>query len=260
LPGVTHPDPGKLLEFAASAEGYGSGFLGLLTPVPVQNLCVLRYDFITVFIVAGLGRGGKNEAGGVSIIVCSAMNLPDSALVELVMVASEAKAEALLSAGENMTGTPVDGIIAVCEGGTHYDTRAGRSSEAGRRVREAVLQGIPIALARSAVSVAPSREAFFVYSRINGEHWVEWTPEHCQYYPCHFQDQCCDFCYCPFYPCGRTALGKWAESSSGGRVWNCAGCTLLHEPAIAAYLKQNPDATLEELIQKHNRQSGPGRT
>ncbi|MDD1670080.1 MAG: cysteine-rich small domain-containing protein, partial [Methanomicrobiales archaeon] len=91
---------------------------------------------------------------------------------------------------------------------------------------------------------APS---IFVYSRYGGDHWVEWTPEGCPYYPCHFEGQRCDFCYCPLYPCLDLSLGQWVESRKGGRVWNCAGCTLLHTPEVAEYLKKHPEAGLSEL-------------
>ena len=29
----------------------------------------------------------------------------------------------------------------------------------------------------------------------------------CEFYPCHFEGQYCDFCYCPFYPCGDSSTG-----------------------------------------------------
>jgi adenosylcobinamide hydrolase len=37
------------------------------------------------------------------------------------------------------------------------------------------------------------------------------------------------------------------SSSKNGPVWNCAGCTLLHQPEIADYLLKNPEASLREL-------------
>ena len=56
----------------------------------------------------------------------------------------------------------------------------------------------------------------------------------CEYYPCHFEGQDCTFCFCPFYPCNdeRTG-GKYVESSTGGTVWSCADCTIVHEPEVA---------------------------
>lgn len=64
----------------------------------------------------------------------------------------------------------------------------------------------------------------------------------CPYYPCHFPGQDCTFCFCPFYPCKdeRTG-GKWIERSSGGKVWSCEDCTLVHRP-------ENVQAILDDLI------------
>ena len=70
----------------------------------------------------------------------------------------------------------------------------------------------------------------------------------CPYYPSHFIGQDCTFCYCPFYPCHDETLGEWVDSSSTGeKIWACTNCLLLHKQDVAAYLKKNPDATLEEL-------------
>ncbi|MDD1719319.1 MAG: cysteine-rich small domain-containing protein, partial [Methanoregulaceae archaeon] len=89
-----------------------------------------------------------------------------------------------------------------------------------------------------------------------GEHWVEWNPEGCPYYPCHFEGQRCDYCYCPFYPCREEDLGQWVEGSGGGQVWNCSRCTLLHEPEVASYLKRNPEAALGELRAVRKKRTG----
>ncbi|HIH44386.1 MAG TPA: threonine-phosphate decarboxylase, partial [Candidatus Methanoperedenaceae archaeon] len=44
----------------------------------------------------------------------------------------------------------------------------------------------------------------------------------------------CTFCFCPFYPCmdERTG-GKYVERSTGGTVWSCAGCELIHRTEVA---------------------------
>ncbi|SDG03493.1 L-threonine O-3-phosphate decarboxylase [Methanolobus vulcani] len=56
----------------------------------------------------------------------------------------------------------------------------------------------------------------------------------CEYYPCHFTGQDCTFCFCPFYACEEELTGgKWIESSTGGQVWSCEHCTLLHRPKVA---------------------------
>ncbi|MFP4654936.1 MAG: cysteine-rich small domain-containing protein, partial [Methanohalobium sp.] len=56
----------------------------------------------------------------------------------------------------------------------------------------------------------------------------------CPYYPCHYEGQDCTFCFCPFYPCGdeRTG-GKCIERSTGGKVWSCMNCYIVHDPEVA---------------------------
>ncbi|MFZ3058952.1 MAG: aminotransferase class I/II-fold pyridoxal phosphate-dependent enzyme [Candidatus Methanoperedens sp.] len=56
----------------------------------------------------------------------------------------------------------------------------------------------------------------------------------CEYYPCHFEGQDCTFCFCPFYPCGDVRTGgELIRKSTGGTVWSCAGCNLIHRGDIA---------------------------
>jgi adenosylcobinamide hydrolase len=244
-------DPGRELEHIAAAAGTGPDFFGLLTAVPMDNLCVLQFDFVTVFITAGIREESPDGPGTINIIVYSSRGLTDSALLEAVMVATEAKSEALLGMGRTVTGTPTDAVIAACNTASETkDTYAGRITDTGSRIRAAVLQGIPHALTRYEEGSIHNHTAFFIFSRFKGEHWVEWTPDNCPYYPCHFPGQRCDFCYCPFYPCGNEQLGQWSESTNGSKVWNCSGCTLLHEPEIADYLNKYPEASLSELMQR----------
>lgn len=240
-------DPEKELEIVAAGAGTGSNYFGLVTSVPAGQACVLQYDFITVFITAGIRRESPGGTGGINIIVTSSEGMSDAALLGTILVATEAKTEALLALGLPLTGTPSDHVIAACEGEERHCT-AGRLTAAGKAVREAVLHGIPEALTRHDTGAVAESPAFFIFSRFKGEHWVEWSQKSCPYYPCHFEGQSCDFCYCPFYPCRDEDLGQWTPGSNGGRVWNCAGCTLLHEPAVAGYLKRYPGASRAELI------------
>jgi adenosylcobinamide hydrolase len=251
-PDLAPADPEKELGIAAAGAGIGPDWFGLITPVPPNQACVLQYDFVTIFITAGIRREAPSGSGCISIIITSSEGMSDAALLETIMVATEAKTEALLALDLPLTGTAADGVIAACEGEERHRC-AGRMTEAGKRVREAVLHGIPEALTRHDAGMAADRPAFFIFSRFKGEHWIPWSPDNCPYYPCHFEGQSCEFCYCPFYPCRDENLGLWAESSNCGRVWNCARCTLLHEPAIAGYLKRYHGASREELMQIGNR-------
>jgi adenosylcobinamide hydrolase len=244
--GWERDEPGKELAMVAAGAGLAPDFFGLLTAVPVQQCCVLQYDFVTVFITAGIRREPPESAGTINIIITSSEGMEDSALIETIMVATEAKSEALATLGLPMSGTPTDAVIAACENEIKH-RYAGRLTETGSRVRAAILHGIPHAIQRHDSGIQEHQPSFFIFSRFKGEHWVEWTPHNCPYYPCHFAGQYCDYCYCPFYPCRDESLGQWSAGSNGNAVWNCAECTLLHKPEIANYLKKFPSSSLAEL-------------
>jgi adenosylcobinamide hydrolase len=246
-------EPLRELALVTSREGLPADFFGLLTAVKMQNLCILQYDFLTVFISAGIGPG---DCGTINIIACSSQGMSDAALAGAVITATEAKSEALKGLGHPFYGTPTDAVIVASEGPVVYPY-AGILTELGRRIHTAVLFGIPEALRRYEGLVVRDAPSYFIFSRFGGDHWVEWLPKACPYYPCHFEGQSCEFCYCPFYPCGDESLGEWVKSTSrNGPVWNCAGCTLLHKPGIAAYLIRNPEATLRELKTKEREGGG----
>lgn len=60
----------------------------------------------------------------------------------------------------------------------------------------------------------------------------------CEFYPCHEEGQHCDFCYCPFYPCGDSSTGgEWIKNKN---VWNCSGCMWIHK-------KENIDCIKDEI-------------
>ena len=67
----------------------------------------------------------------------------------------------------------------------------------------------------------------------------------CEFYPCHFEGQYCDFCYCPFYPCGDSSTGgQWIK---GKDVWNCKECTWLHEKQTVECLRKPLEDILEDV-------------
>lgn len=243
-----HAEPGRYLRQIAATAGYSEDFFGLLTAVSMRHLCILQYDFITIFVTAGVTNPNPDPDAPhtINIIVASREGLSDGAMLETIATAAGAKAHALALMGYPFTGTTTDAVAVASEGEVRH-TYAGTATEAGRRVYAAVSRGVKEALDRHEGRTIRERPSFFIFSRYGGEHWVEWLPEGCPYYPCHFKGQVCDFCYCPYYPCRDEELGEWVESSTNGRVWSCSACTLLHEPDVAAYFKRNPEASLREL-------------
>ncbi|HVN65285.1 MAG TPA: adenosylcobinamide amidohydrolase [Methanomicrobiales archaeon] len=247
--GFDHANPARAMEDLAAGMGFSRDFFGLLTAVDIRTTCILHYDFITLFVTAGItnrDHAGQGGADTINIIVHSAEGFTDGALLGAMVTATMAKADALRDLGLSVSGTPTDAVVVASEGPACHEY-AGTATEAGRRIHGATFRGVQEALARHEGRVERKAPSMFVCSRYGGDHWVEWEPVGCPYYPCHFEGQRCDFCYCPLYPCLDPSLGTWVESRNGGRVWNCSGCTLLHTPKVAAYLRRNPEAGLAEL-------------
>ena len=55
----------------------------------------------------------------------------------------------------------------------------------------------------------------------------------CKYYPCHFDNQVCLWCFCPFYPCYDEELGEFILGKKGSKVWSCIKCSWIHRPDVA---------------------------
>ena len=58
----------------------------------------------------------------------------------------------------------------------------------------------------------------------------------CPYHPCHYRGQNCSFCYCPFYPCNDTDLGRFIDSKRGNdKVWDCSQCLFNHRNEVVEH-------------------------
>ena len=80
---------------------------------------------------------------------------------------------------------------------------------------------------------------------LSQNHYEKFLNRECEFYPCHWDGQYCDFCYCPFYPCGDSATGgEWIK---GKGVWNCTNCHWLHEKETVEYLREPLENILEEV-------------
>lgn len=67
----------------------------------------------------------------------------------------------------------------------------------------------------------------------------------CEFYPCHWDGQYCDFCYCPFYPCGDSSTGgQWIK---GKNVWNCKDCHWPHQEDAVKCLREPIEEIIEEV-------------
>ena len=245
-----HSDPAEYIREIADGKGFaGDGFFGLLTAVRMKDLCILSCGDITVFVTAGVSNPNPKGPGTINIIVHSAKRMPDPAMLEMIKTVTEAKTAALFGMGYEFTGTTTDAVVVA------YDRDAKESSGPycgtltgpGKRAYECTMIGVKEAILRNESKVGRGRPSFFIHSTIGGAHWTEWQQESCSYYPCHFEGQSCEFCFCPFYPCHDGELGEWIDSASKKKVWACTNCLLLHHPEIASFLEKNPEAGLGEL-------------
>jgi adenosylcobinamide hydrolase len=262
VPGDFSGDASAYIDTISTGNGFLQPQFGLLTAVPMSNLCVAQYDYITVFATAAVSDRNRT----INIIVTSARPLSDAALLGAMMTVTEAKMQVLLERKLPATAGPTDAIIVASEHTPALPEEfAGPLTETGARIAKAVRHALTEAFVRFdhyllntwgvsrgwSKTVPPvlrrTRPSFFIYSRYGGDHWTEWIPEGCPYYPCHnFGEQQCSFCYCPLYPCMDPEFGHIIETPNGS-LWSCMNCRFIHEPEVTAHLLQNPGADIAEL-------------
>jgi threonine-phosphate decarboxylase len=59
----------------------------------------------------------------------------------------------------------------------------------------------------------------------------------CERFPCHFLEQDCSLCFCPFYPCRDERTGGKEKDGA----WCCDSCRIIHYQEIA-------DMVLDSLL------------
>ncbi|HJJ32422.1 MAG TPA: adenosylcobinamide amidohydrolase [Methanocorpusculum sp.] len=245
----------------ANRYGFLQPDFGLLTAVPVNNMCICQYDEITAFVSAAVSDRNRT----INIIVVSAKPFSDAALLGALMTITEAKMKVINERKLPSSALSTDAVIVAAEKNSGAPEEfAGPLTEIGVKITKAVSHALLEALVRfdnyllvnwgvtrgwskGSASMKRKRPSFFIYSRYGGDHWNEWLPEGCSYHPCHnFDNQCCDFCYCPMYPCKDTEFSEEIDTPRG-KIWSCMDCRFIHEPAVVRHLKANPEASMAEL-------------
>lgn len=233
-------DQSRAEELAAAATGMVGPVYTLFSAERIVTTAIARCDQVTACV----------HAGPASVSVVIVANRAGPGLLNGIRGTAMAAVNEVLEEA----GTPECRVEVVAATEEAQGSPAGPDLDA--QVTAAVTEATKTALVRRSLSLpedqaALNRPAFSIYSRFGGHHWVIWQPEYCPYYPCHMKGQSCRYCYCPFYPCDDDELGQQVISSTGKTVWNCSGCTLLHEPAVADYLQRDPMASLCELKLVH---------
>jgi adenosylcobinamide hydrolase len=135
-----------LSELAAANELVGPG-VGLLTALDVRERSIAADGGVQAVVTVGLGvptwaagadGDGFTGPGTINSVVRVPVRLSEAALVNAVVTATEAKAQALADAGVPATGTASDAICVVCPAAGMSEPFAGPRSTWGARLARAV--------------------------------------------------------------------------------------------------------------------------
>ena len=121
-------------------------YFGLLTAVSMDNLQVIRNDYLTTFVTAGITHPSGfriHEVGTINIILVMERNLSEGAMAGAIITATEAKGLALLEMGYDFLGTTTDAVIVAYEKQpADYMDYAGPYTEIGKKITMGVIEGV----------------------------------------------------------------------------------------------------------------------
>ena len=119
-------------------------YFGLLTAVPMENLCIVNVEDVTVFATAGVTNPNE-KIGTINIIIVVNADISRGGMLNAIITATEAKTASLFEMGFKFTGTNTDAVVVAKTGGKYYEY-SGPASELGKKiwkgVKQAVKQGI----------------------------------------------------------------------------------------------------------------------
>lgn len=140
-------DPQSHLASLACSVGLRGRGVGMLTAAEVNEPTVTGEGGVSVVATVGVEcvepaaappAGGSPRVGTINIVVMLPRPLSDSALVNAVSTATEAKSQALADAGFGGTGTATDAICICCPLEGRAEHFGGPRSRVGSRVARAV--------------------------------------------------------------------------------------------------------------------------
>lgn len=125
-------------------------YFGLLTAVSMDKLCIMREDYLTTFVTAGISNPSSFRIGTINIILVIKGVLSEGAMVGAVITATEAKAMALIDLGYDFLGTTTDAVVVAYEKHPQpYIEYAGSATDFGKKIIKTVSEGIKNSLHNS---------------------------------------------------------------------------------------------------------------
>ncbi|GAA4834368.1 adenosylcobinamide amidohydrolase [Saccharopolyspora rosea] len=145
--GYDHPDPaGHVAEMAAELGLPGDG-VGLLTAVDVRHEVTSVDSGVRVSVTTGVDEAIWAAApeecaawrpGTINAVCWSPVRLSEGALVNAIATVAEAKAQALVEAGLDGTGTVTDAAVVLCPPDGDAEPYGGPRSRIGAALARAV--------------------------------------------------------------------------------------------------------------------------
>ena len=129
-------------------------FVGMMTAVPMNNARIIENEDVTAIITAGISKSPSPSSSTVNIILLIKKNLSRSAMANVIIVATEAKAAAFFDldvrykTGELATGDATDSVVVACYGPENdaEELFAGKATTLGQTIYELVREGVKDAL------------------------------------------------------------------------------------------------------------------
>lgn len=155
-----HGSPDDDLQKVVHQLGINENAVGMMTAVDLENASVTSQGFVTAVVTGGVsnavasGEGGSS-GGTINIILLVDANLSDAAMVNAVIVATEAKTLALRDLNirsrkstEIATGTSTDSIVIACTGRGEVIKYAGPATSLGEFIGSATREAVRDAIIR----------------------------------------------------------------------------------------------------------------
>jgi len=145
----------EVFDSLAEKKGLERGeIVGLMTAVKMKNARIIEKEGITAIITAGIAKPPSQSSSTVNIILLINKNLSQSAMANVMIVATEAKTAAFFDLdvryenGELFTGDATDSVVVACY--EHENDKeelfAGKATETGKAIYGIVRDSVKDAL------------------------------------------------------------------------------------------------------------------
>ena len=149
-----HGSPDDDLQKVVRQLGINENAVGMMTAVDLENASIKSQGFVCAVVTGGVSNAVAS-GGTINIILLVDANLSDAAMVNAVIVATEAKTLALRDLNirsrkstEIATGTSTDSVVIACTGRGEVLKYAGPATSPGEFIGSATREAVREAIIR----------------------------------------------------------------------------------------------------------------